>query len=72
MTNNWLGFQVFFVVMYVLFQILFTIGVPFVDMIDTVFGTAFAWAGDDLGAAVSHAWAMSFVWDGVISGVGSG
>lgn len=70
-TNKWLGFPIFLVVMYVVFQIVFTIGAPFMDMIDTIFGTVSAWAGEALGAAGAPDWATSFVCDGVISGVGS-
>ncbi len=70
-TNKWLGFPIFLIVMYVVFQIVFTIGAPFMDLIDTVFGTVSEWAGEALGSAGAPDWATSFVCDGVISGVGS-
>lgn len=38
-THKWLGFPIFLIVMYVVFKIVFTIGAPFMDMIDTIFGS---------------------------------
>ncbi|MDV0444146.1 ferrous iron transport protein B [Methanorbis rubei] len=70
-TNKWLGFPIFLVVMYAVFQIVFMLGAPFMDMIDTIFGTISEMAGDALAASGAPAWVSSFVCDGVISGVGS-
>ncbi|MDV0441206.1 ferrous iron transport protein B [Methanorbis furvi] len=70
-TNKWLGFPIFLVVMYAVFQIVFMLGAPFMDMIDTIFGTLSEFAGDALASSGAPDWVSSFVCDGVISGVGS-
>ncbi|MDU9376614.1 Fe(2+) transporter FeoB [Methanocorpusculaceae archaeon Sp1] len=70
-TNKWLGFPIFLVVMYAVFQIVFMLGAPFMDMIDTIFGTLSEISGDALASSGAPDWVSSFVCDGVISGVGS-
>lgn len=65
-TNRWLGFPIFLIVMYLVFQVVFAIGAPFMDMIDTVFGAVSTCAGAGLAALGAPDWAVSFVCDGVI------
>jgi len=69
-TNKWLGFPIFLLVMYGVFQIVFTIATPFMDLIETVFGDAAAFVSESLGSGMPD-WAVSFLCDGVIGGVGS-
>lgn len=69
-TNKWLGFPIFLLVMYGVFQIVFTIATPFMDLIETVFGDAAAFVSVSLGSGMPD-WAVSFLCDGVIGGVGS-
>ncbi|HJJ97108.1 MAG TPA: ferrous iron transport protein B, partial [Methanocorpusculum sp.] len=69
-TNKWLGFPIFLLVMYGVFQIVFTIAAPFMDLIETVFGDAAAFVSVSLGSGMPD-WAVSFLCDGVIGGVGS-
>lgn len=69
-TNKWLGFPIFLLVMYGVFQIVFTIATPFMDLIETVFGDAAAFVSESLGSGMPD-WAVSFICDGVIGGVGS-
>lgn len=69
-TNKWLGFPIFLLVMYGVFQIVFTIATPFMDLIETVVGDAAAFVSLSLGSGMPD-WAVSFLCDGVIGGVGS-
>ncbi|MDR0981447.1 MAG: ferrous iron transport protein B [Methanocalculaceae archaeon] len=69
-TNKWLGFPIFLLVMYGVFQIVFTSATPFMDLIETVFGDAAAFVSESLGSGMPD-WAVSFLCDGVIGGVGS-
>lgn len=69
-TNKWLGFPIFLVVMYLVFQIVFAVGDPFIGWIETIFGDAAVFVGEVLGPSMPD-WAVSFICDGVIAGVGS-
>ncbi len=65
-TNRILAIPIFLVIMWALFQLTFTIGAPFQDMIDEWFGIL----GEMVGAAIGEGWLSSFICDGIIGGVG--
>lgn len=70
-TNRWLGFPIFLIIMFLIFQIVFTLGAPLMDGIDFIFG----WLGEISSAGLAFVsapdWMTSFVVDGVIGGLGS-
>ena len=65
-TNRILAIPIFLVIMYLLFQLTFTIATPFVDFIDGWF----AWLGEYLAGMVGNEMLASFIQDGLIGGVG--
>ena len=65
-TNRILGFPIFLVIMYLMFQITFTVAAPFQDMIDEGFGIL----GEMVAAALGDGMLTSFIVDGIIGGVG--
>ena len=65
-TNRLLAPFIFLIIMYVMFQLTFTIGAPFQDMIEQAFGALSAWVGTLLGEGLLS----SLICDGVIGGVG--
>ena len=65
-TNRILAPFIFLGVMFVLFQLTFTIGAPFQDMIDQAFGMLGGWVSSMLGEGLL----TSFICDGIIGGVG--
>jgi ferrous iron transport protein B len=64
--NRWLGIPIFLALMYGVFQLVFTLSVPFMDWIDAFFG----WVGG-YAAGIGPAWLGSLLADGIIGGVGS-
>ena len=65
-TNRLLAPFIFLIIMYVMFQLTFTIGAPFQDMIDEAFGALAGWVGSFLGEGLLS----SLICDGIIGGVG--
>ena len=65
-TNRLLGFPIFLIIMYLMFQITFTVAAPFQDMIDEGFGIL----GEMVAAALGDGMLTSFIVDGIIGGVG--
>ncbi len=66
LTNRILGIPIFLVIMYIMFQLTFTIGAPFQDLIEEGFGLLSEAVGGLLGKSVLS----SFICDGIIGGVG--
>ncbi len=70
-TNKFWGIPIFLLMMWATFQIVFTLGNPIADWIDTFFG----WLGNITASGLTHigasAWIISLLRDGIISGVGS-
>ncbi len=66
LTNRILGIPIFLVIMYIMFQLTFTIGAPFQDLIEEGFGLLSEAVGGLLGKSVIS----SFICDGIIGGVG--
>lgn len=64
--NRWLGIPIFAVILFGLFQLAFTLSLPFMDWINEGFG----WLGG-LASGVSPDWLGSLVADGIIGGVGT-
>jgi ferrous iron transport protein B len=64
--NRWLGIPLFLGVMYGVFQFVFAVSPPLMDLLDGLFG----WLGEQA-AGLSPAWLGSLLADGVIGGVGS-
>ena len=65
-TNRILGFPIFLVIMYILFQVVVNVATPFMDLIDG----GFAWLGDSILAITGETVLGSFLVDGIIGGVG--
>ncbi|WP_410319461.1 ferrous iron transport protein B [Methanobrevibacter sp.] len=65
-TNRILAIPIFIIIMYLLFQLTFTIAAPFVDLIDA----GFCALGEYLAEAVGNEMLGSFLQDGLIGGVG--
>ncbi|MDR0900793.1 MAG: ferrous iron transport protein B [Methanobrevibacter sp.] len=65
-TNRILGFPIFLAILYLMFQITFTVGAPFQDLIDRGFGLL----GEFLFKILGEGWISSLLIDGVIGGVG--
>ena len=65
-TNRLLGFPIFLIIMYLMFQITFTVAAPFQDMIEEGFGIL----GEMVAAALGDGMLTSFIVDGIIGGVG--
>ena len=65
-TNRILGFPIFLIIMYLMFQITFTVAAPFQDWIDEGFGIL----GEMVAAALGDGMLTSFIVDGIIGGVG--
>jgi len=66
LTNRWLGMPIFLVIMFLVFQITFTVGAPFQDMIDE----GFSILCDLVAAHLGDGLLSSFIVDGIIGGVG--
>lgn len=66
-TNRFLGIPIFLMVIYLVFQITFSIGAPYQDLIDTLFG----FLSDYLLEVFGEGLISSFLINGVIGGVGS-
>lgn len=65
-TGRWLGFPIFLIAMYLIFQATFTLGQYPMDWIDSGVG----WLGEKVGSAMSDGWFKALVVDGIITGVG--
>ena len=67
LSNKYLGFPIFFLLLYVMFQTTFSLGQYPMDWIEE----AVAWLGERVGAVMSDGPLRSLVVDGAIAGVGS-
>ena len=65
-TNRLLAPFIFMGIMWVMFQLTFTIGAPFQDMIDEAFGSL----GEFVSGFIANKYLSSFICDGIIGGVG--
>ncbi|MDD2470965.1 MAG: ferrous iron transport protein B, partial [Methanocorpusculum sp.] len=70
-TSKWFGFPIFLGIMYLTFQIVFTLGAPIMDLIDQGFGILSELAAAGLAASLAPEWVTSLVCNGIIGGVGS-
>ena len=66
-TNKWLAFPIFILLLYVIFYATFTLGNYPMDWIDWLVGKF----GEGVGALMNEGWLKDLVVDGVIAGVGS-
>jgi len=71
LTNRFLGIPLFLFFMYLLFQLVFTIGSPLADLIDGFFGKLAESAKLFFESQNLPSWLGSLVSEGIISGVGS-
>ena len=67
LSNKYLGFPIFFLILYVMFQTTFALGQYPMDWIEA----GVAWLGEWIGATMSEGPLRSMLVDGVIGGVGS-
>ena len=65
-TGRWLGFPIFLIAMYLIFQATFSLGQYPMDWIDS----GVDWLGAKVGSALSDGWFKALVVDGIITGVG--
>jgi len=65
-TNRLLAPFIFIGIMFVMFQLTFTIGAPFQDAIDQLFGSL----AEAVAGAIPNEYLASFICDGIIGGVG--
>lgn len=70
-TNKYVGIPIFLVIMWLMFQSIFTLGQPLVDIIDKFFELFSSGTASLLVAIHSPAWLVSLVTDGIINGAGS-
>ena len=66
-TNRWLGFPIFFALLFLMFEVTFVLGQYPMDWIDA----GVAWLGDFIGATMADGPLKDMLVDGVIGGVGS-
>ena len=66
-TNRLLAPFIFIIIMWAMFQLTFTIGAPFQDMIDEAFGAL----GDFVAGFIANEYLSSFICNGIIGGVGA-
>ncbi len=66
-TNQWLAFPIFLLLLWFIFWATFTVGQYPMDWIDA----AVSWLGDKVGALMADGWLRNLVVDGIIAGVGS-
>ena len=66
-TNRWLGFPLFFALLFLMFEVTFTLGQYPMDWIDAVV----TWLGEWIGNAMSDGPLKDMLVDGVIGGVGA-
>ncbi|MDL1969988.1 MAG: ferrous iron transport protein B [Candidatus Desulfofervidaceae bacterium] len=64
--NRWLGIPLFFFFMWITFKLVFNVGAPFADYIDSAFG----WLGETTKHLLGENWLSSLISDGIIAGVG--
>ena len=67
LSNKYFGFPIFFLILYVMFQVTFTLGQYPMDWIEA----SVAWLGEWIGTSMSEGPLRSMLVDGVIGGVGS-
>ena len=65
-TNRLLAPFIFIAIMFLMFQLTYTIGAPFQDMIDEGFGML----AESVGGFIANEYLRSFICDGIIGGVG--
>ena len=65
--NRWLGIPLFLLFMWITFKLVFDVGGPIAEQIDTFFG----WLGEVTRHLLGENWLSSFISDGIIAGVGS-
>ena len=69
--NRYLGVPIFLGFMYLAFQIVYTLGEPFTNLIDTFFSWLTGAVSGVLDSAGAAPWVSSLIGDGIIGGVGS-
>lgn len=65
-TGRWLGFPIFLIAMYLIFQATFSLGQYPMDWI----GAGVDYLGEKVGSAMSEGWFKALIVDGIITGVG--
>ena len=66
-TNRWLAFPIFLLLLYIIFSATFTLGSYPMNWIDSLV----EWIGSLVGAALPEGWFKDLLTDGIIAGVGS-
>ena len=66
-TNQWLAFPIFLLLLWFIFWATFTVGQYPMDWIDALV----SWLGDKVGGWMADGWVKDLVVDGIIAGVGS-
>jgi ferrous iron transport protein B len=72
LTNRWVGLPIFFVVMYVVFQLVVNVSAYFLDWVDGVIAGPLArWTTGFLAMVGAPDWFRSLAVDGIVAGVGA-
>jgi len=71
LTNNFFGLLIFLFIMFIIFQIVFKWGAPFQKILDEIFNFSGEKISSILKSLNSPLWLISFLKDGIISGIGS-
>ncbi len=71
LTNRYLGIPLFLFIMWIIFQLVFKVGNPLADIIDKLMGSLAALISEVLSKWGASSYAISFITDGIIGGVGS-
>jgi ferrous iron transport protein B len=70
-THPWLGVPIFLVVMYLVFQLVTNVSIPYLDWIDSVVRGPFtSWIAQLLNLLRSPSWLEGLILDGIVAGVG--
>jgi len=71
LVNRFLGIPIFLVMMWLVFQLVFTLGAPLAEWIDAFMGWLGQAVSSGIGAMGAPQWLSSLLSDGIIGGVGS-
>lgn len=70
-TNPWLGFPIFLIIMYLVFNLVVNVSAPYLDWIDSVIsGPISSWMHSLLILVKAPTWLQGLLLDGVVAGVG--
>lgn len=70
-TSPWLGFPIFLIVMYLIFNLVVNVSAPYLDWIDaSINGPITSWSRSLLGLMSAPSWLQGLLLEGIVAGVG--